>query len=138
VLDGGLTNNCPIFEDGKRRQLVFRLSEVEYPFRLLVNPNDTAIELLAVRGAVLMARFLEGTKVGEFSWLEQAKEGAPTLQSKSGRFLRRYKYLFIFIFLYIFIYLSIYLFIYLSIYLHVYIYVYMYDCCRFQLLSLFE
>jgi hypothetical protein len=38
VCDGGLTNNCPVFPDGLRRQLVFRLFEVEYPFRLLVNP----------------------------------------------------------------------------------------------------
>lgn len=37
VCDGGLTNNCPVFPDGIRRQLVFRLYEVEYPYRLLVN-----------------------------------------------------------------------------------------------------
>jgi hypothetical protein len=28
VLDGGVTNNTPIFDDGVRRQLVLRLSEV--------------------------------------------------------------------------------------------------------------
>lgn len=27
-LDGGLTNNCPVFPDAIRRQLVFRLSQV--------------------------------------------------------------------------------------------------------------
>ena len=29
VIDGGLTNNTPVFRDGTRRQLVFRLSQVE-------------------------------------------------------------------------------------------------------------
>lgn len=28
VIDGGLTNNTPVFRDGPRRQLVFRLSQV--------------------------------------------------------------------------------------------------------------
>lgn len=28
VIDGGLTNNTPVFRDGTRRQLVFRLSQV--------------------------------------------------------------------------------------------------------------
>jgi predicted patatin/cPLA2 family phospholipase len=28
VVDGGLTNNTPIFRDGLKRQLVFRLSQV--------------------------------------------------------------------------------------------------------------
>ena len=37
VCDGGLLNNCPVFTDGIRRQLVFRLFEVEYPYRMLVN-----------------------------------------------------------------------------------------------------
>ena len=37
VVDGGLTNNIPLFTDGVRRQLVFRLFDVEYPWRLLVN-----------------------------------------------------------------------------------------------------
>jgi predicted acylesterase/phospholipase RssA len=32
TLDGGLTNNTPIFHDGVRRQLVFRLSEVRHKF----------------------------------------------------------------------------------------------------------
>jgi hypothetical protein len=40
-IDGGIYNNCPIFQDGARRQLVFRLSEVEYPFRLMVNALGT-------------------------------------------------------------------------------------------------
>ena len=49
VLDGCITNNTPIFEDGKRRQLVLRLFEVEYPFRLLVSPRDTCIDALVIR-----------------------------------------------------------------------------------------
>jgi predicted acylesterase/phospholipase RssA len=30
VVDGGLTNNTPVFRDGARRQLIFRLSQVRY------------------------------------------------------------------------------------------------------------
>lgn len=30
VVDGGLTNNTPVFRDGTRRQLIFRLSQVNY------------------------------------------------------------------------------------------------------------
>lgn len=30
VIDGGLTNNTPVFPDGIRRQLVFRLSQVQH------------------------------------------------------------------------------------------------------------
>jgi hypothetical protein len=43
VCDGGLTNNCPIFPDGSHRQLVFRLYEVEYPYRLLVNARGNIL-----------------------------------------------------------------------------------------------
>lgn len=35
AMDGGITNNTPIFTDGVNRQLVFRLFDVEYPWRLL-------------------------------------------------------------------------------------------------------
>jgi len=41
VCDGGATNNCPVFTDGKNRQIVFRLFDVEYPLRLLVNAAGT-------------------------------------------------------------------------------------------------
>ena len=34
VVDGGLTNNTPIFRDGTRRQLIFRLSQVYFSFLL--------------------------------------------------------------------------------------------------------
>ena len=59
VSDGCFTNNTPVFTDGARRQLVFRLWDVEYPFRLLINPQDSCIESLVLRGALLMARFLQ-------------------------------------------------------------------------------
>lgn len=68
VIDGGLTNNTPgiiilvlllilsnnylfinyyiiVFDDGLRRQLVLRLTDVEYPWRLLINPLDTCIDV---------------------------------------------------------------------------------------------
>lgn len=44
VIDGGLTNNIPVFTDGVRRQLVFRLFDVEYPWRLLVNAQGKFTE----------------------------------------------------------------------------------------------
>jgi hypothetical protein len=34
VLDGGITDNTPLFRDGKRRQIVFQLTDVAYPFSL--------------------------------------------------------------------------------------------------------
>ena len=46
MVDGGLTNNIPLFTDGVRRQLVFRLFDVEYPWRLLVNAQGEAIIIL--------------------------------------------------------------------------------------------
>lgn len=39
VVDGGLTNNTPVFTDNLHRQLVFRLSDVFYPGKLLINPH---------------------------------------------------------------------------------------------------
>lgn len=39
VVDGGVTNNTPIFPDKLRRQLVFRLSDIFYPSRYLINPH---------------------------------------------------------------------------------------------------
>ena len=65
VIDGGLTLNTPIFEDGQRRQIVVRLSRWSYPFRLLVTPVDRCIEAFVVRGALQMSRFLEGRAMQE-------------------------------------------------------------------------
>lgn len=45
VLDGGVTNNTPIFPDNARRQLIFRLSDVFYPVRFLINPHGNIITL---------------------------------------------------------------------------------------------
>jgi hypothetical protein len=39
VVDGGATNNTPVFPDHIRRQLVFRLGDVLYPLRFWINPN---------------------------------------------------------------------------------------------------
>ncbi len=45
VLDGGITNNTPIFPDNLRRQLVFRLSDVFYPVKLLINARGIRYHL---------------------------------------------------------------------------------------------
>ena len=34
VLDGGVTDNTPVFKDGKRRQIVFQLTDIAYPMTL--------------------------------------------------------------------------------------------------------
>ena len=79
ALDGGLTNNTPVFPDGERRQLVFRLYEVEYPWRQMLTPTDTCIETLVLRGAILMSRFLQGEPQDSITWLEkqEKKEDLP-------------------------------------------------------------
>ena len=91
VLDGGFTNNTPIFDDGVRRQLVFRLYEVEYPWRLLTNASDTCIEALVLRGAILMSRFLQGDPAGDgsISWLER-KDAAQSSSSGALATLRHW------------------------------------------------
>jgi predicted acylesterase/phospholipase RssA len=38
-VDGGVTNNTPVFPDNVRRQLVFRLGDVLYPLKFWINPN---------------------------------------------------------------------------------------------------
>ena len=85
--DGGMTNNTPVFTDGIRRQLVFRLYNVEYPWRLLVNAGDSCIDTLVLRGALLMKRFLEGEGTDSITWLEE-KEGKDVLVSKPNHSLR--------------------------------------------------
>jgi hypothetical protein len=75
VLDGGITNNTPIFPDLPRRTLVFRLTDLFYPAQLMVNPRDTCIEALVVRGAIQMSRFLQGEPSDSFSWIEY--DGSP-------------------------------------------------------------
>lgn len=108
VCDGGVTNNCPVFPDGVRRQLVFRLFDVEYPFRLLVNPHgnrsfslyfycfhdyifiyciDTCIDALILRGGILMSRFLQGEPIESIAWLEK-KETKKDLHVRPNYALR--------------------------------------------------
>lgn len=90
ALDGGILNNTPVFTDGVRRQLVFRLTEVEYPNRLLVNARDSCIDALVVRGGMLMARFLEGEPVESIAWLEkkETKDDLTARYMKQNRLFR--------------------------------------------------
>lgn len=53
VLDGGVTNNTPVFPDHVRRQLVFRLGDVFYPFKFLINPHGTLLFCCCERSACL-------------------------------------------------------------------------------------
>ena len=48
--------------------------QIEYPWRLLINPVDTCIDALVIRGALQMSRFLSGDPVPAIAWLEQ-KQG---------------------------------------------------------------
>ena len=66
-MDGGVTNNCPVFRDHIRRQLVFRLGELDYSAYRSLSPTDDCIEVLVIRGAMLMAQFLEGGYCRSFS-----------------------------------------------------------------------
>jgi hypothetical protein len=102
VVDGGVTNNTPVFTDNLHRQLVFRLSDVFYPTKFLVSPSgknhinshsiemlmllsslfheppsDYCIEALVVRGAILMSRFLQGQESDCFSWVYPLTEPPP-------------------------------------------------------------
>lgn len=61
VLDGGVTNNLPIFTDGQGRpQLVYNLSSVPYTSSLILKLADTCIESLVLRGAIEMHTFMQG------------------------------------------------------------------------------
>lgn len=75
-LDGGITNNTPIFTDGDNRQLVFRLYDVEYPWRNMINALDTCVETLSIRGGLLMSRFLQGETMDSITWLEKKRTKA--------------------------------------------------------------
>ena len=81
VLDGGLTNNLPVFTDGRRPQIVVHLSKVHYPGSGMLSyffPNldlqDTCIEALAVRGAYDMKRFISGEDVASIEWRTEKRE----------------------------------------------------------------
>jgi hypothetical protein len=86
-LDGGITNNTPVFPDGNNRQLVFRLYEVEYPWRGMLQAVDTCIETLTLRGGLLMGRFLQGEAMDSITWLEK-KRNKEDLLIKPGYFIR--------------------------------------------------
>lgn len=70
-LDGGLTNNCPTFPESTRRQLVFRLSQIEYPWTYVISPRDSCIDALVIRGGLQMVQFLSGQSVPSIMWLEK-------------------------------------------------------------------
>ena len=58
MLDGRLTNNRPVFLDRPdRRQIIFDLGIVMYPFALTLSPSDPCIESLVFRGAIEMLLF---------------------------------------------------------------------------------
>jgi hypothetical protein len=67
VLDGGVTNNTPLFSDSPRRQIVFRLFQVAYPSSLALTTSDPCIEALIIRGAMQMRLFIQGEYAGENS-----------------------------------------------------------------------
>jgi hypothetical protein len=45
--------------------------QIEYPWRLLINPVDTCIDALVIRGALQMSRFLAGEGCPAIAWLEE-------------------------------------------------------------------
>jgi len=58
--DGGITDNCPLFEDGLRRQLVMDVMKGainDYSMAMTSAPKDPAVESLIVRGALEMRAF---------------------------------------------------------------------------------
>eukprot|EP00943_MAST-04B_sp_MAST-4B-sp1_P009893 g9893.t1 len=58
VVDGGITNNCPIFDDfDDRYQLIMRLSDIPITFTNMVSANDDCIEAIILRGAIQMNQF---------------------------------------------------------------------------------
>jgi len=85
VVDGGITNNVPVFTDYAHRQLVFRLGDVSYPWHSLVTPRDQVIEALVVRGAIQMSRFLQGEPSDAFAWVYTAEDHLPTSSSTSSK-----------------------------------------------------
>lgn len=90
ILDGGFTNNTPVFEDGKNRQLIFSLYNVEYPWRQLTVASDSCIEALVIRGAICMSRFLQGEATDSISWLERKEKKDNKLSlRRPGHVLRR-------------------------------------------------
>jgi hypothetical protein len=86
-VDGGLTNNCPVFKDGVRRQLVFQLGNLDYSAYRSLSHSDDCIEVLVIRGAMLMAQFLEGNQTSTaIEWLdvnENANELAPSVNTST-------------------------------------------------------
>jgi hypothetical protein len=49
---------------------VLHYYQIEYPWKHIINPIDTCIEALVIRGAMQMAQFFSGEKTTQFQWLE--------------------------------------------------------------------
>ena len=81
VLDGGVTNNTPIFTDSTRRQIVFRLFQVAYPSSLALTTSDPCIEALILRGAMQMRLFIQGEYAGENSPIRWYRTSAEEIQA---------------------------------------------------------
>lgn len=60
VLDGGFTNNTPLFHDSPRKQLIFHTPRVHYQSGLVLNMKDPCIDSLIIRGAFIMRQFISG------------------------------------------------------------------------------
>lgn len=92
VADGGLTNNCPVFKDNVRRQLVFQLGNLDYSAYRSLSSSDDCIEVLVIRGAMLMAQFLEGNQTSTaIEWLdvnENSNELAPSVNTSTFTLLK--------------------------------------------------
>lgn len=83
VIDGSFTNDLPIFKDNRRRQLVIRLGELDYAVRLLATSQDDCIEVLVIRGSLLMSQFLEGNKItNAIAWLDKNENSKELIRNK--------------------------------------------------------
>ncbi len=58
VLDGGITNNLPLFFDNSdRHQFVIRLSDVPITWTNMITPSEQCIETMVLRGALQISDF---------------------------------------------------------------------------------
>jgi hypothetical protein len=44
--------------------------QIEYPWKHIINPIDSCIDALVIRGAMQMAQFFSGESTAQFQWLE--------------------------------------------------------------------
>jgi len=86
VVDGGVTNNIPYFEDHARKQIVFDLSKVQYPLSLTLSASDPSIEALLMRGALEMRAFVTtpGYRVASIVEVEKGQRRRSSLAARMG------------------------------------------------------